>query len=220
MDYLVSDLKEDVRIAMDRNNSSDTLAGFGDVDTLSIDEIIESKIEHAARIVELDANPFLLDRGEAFGDSIGWDSQAGYGSGRIHLPDDFLRLVVFQMSDWDMAVTEPIDESSPFYALQKSRYPGIKGNPQKPVVAIVQEPIGLVLEFYSCTSGNAFIKKARYIPIPRIKDGNIWLCEKLKEAVVYYTAYLTALSLGAADLASALLPVAMKLMGVTQETSE
>lgn len=217
MTYQVADIVKDVRVCLDQNMVSDALAGIGDVDTLALDEIIESKIVNAAMAIESQAPATMLDSGRAFGDSIGWDSEAGYGSGHIHLPDDFLRLLTFQMSDWDYAVTQAITEDDPLYAQQRSRFGGVRGNPQKPIVAITQQPIGLVLEFYSCTSGDAWVKRARYIPIPRIRNGKIELCEKLKPAIVYYTAYLVALSISDTTLAAAMLNTANTLAGIVSE---
>lgn len=212
MEYNVSDIVQEAKVALDENVSSAALSGLDDVDTLTKEEIIESKVVDAARAIESNAPAYLLDSGKAFGESIGWDGQPGYGAGYIHLPDDFMRLVCFQMSDWDYALTMAITEDSPQYQLQRSRFAGVRGNPQKPVVAITSQPIGLVLEFFSCYSGeNAFIKKARYIPIPRIKNGKIDICEKLRRAVVYYTAYLAALSLGNGDAAAAMLATAKEL---------
>lgn len=208
----------ETKVALDENVDSTALSGLGDVDTLSLLEIIESKVVDAAMVIEQNAPAHLLDSGRAFGESIGWDGQPGYGAGYIHLPDDFMRLVCFQMSDWDYAVTIAITEDSPQYQMQRSRFAGVRGNPQKPVVAITSQPIGLVLEFFSCYSGdNAFIKKARYIPMPRIRNGKIELCEKLKRAVVYYTAYLAALSLGNGDAAAAMLSTARELAEISQD---
>ena len=220
MEYNVSDIVREAKVALDENVDSTALSGLGDVDTLKLDEIIESKVVAAARIIETNAPAHLLDSGRAFGESIGWDGQPGYGAGYIHLPDDFMRLVCFQMSDWDYAVTAAITEDSPQYQMQRSRFAGVRGNPQKPVVAITAQPIGLVLEFYSCYSGeDAFIKKARYIPIPRIKNGKIDLCEKLRRAVVYYAAYLAALSLGNGDAAAAMLATARELAQITTDNA-
>ena len=218
MEYLVENIIKEVKVALDENVDSSALSGLGDVDTLKLDEIVESKVVDAARIIESNAPAHLLDSGKAFGESIGWDGQPGYGAGYIHLPDDFMRLVCFQMSDWDYALTMAITEDSPLYQMQRSRFAGVRGNPQKPVVAITSQPIGLVLEFFSCYSGeSAFIKKARYIPMPRIRNDKIELCEKLKPAVVYYTAYLSALSMGEGDAAAALLATARELAEISQD---
>lgn len=213
MRYEVCDLKREIRIMLDQNMTSTPLLESGDIDTLSLEQIIESKIADAARIVETNAPSYLLDSGRSFGYTIDWASRVGYGAGSIHLPDDFMRLVTFQMSDWSRAVTIPITEDDPLYARQHSRYPGIRGNPQNPVVAITTQSLGLVLEFFSCSAGSdVYLKRARYIPIPRIEDEGIEICEKLKSAVVAYAAYLTALSTQQSELAANMLNIANELM--------
>lgn len=180
------------------NMSSAPLEALQDVDTLSLEQIIESKLEQAARMVEASAPYYLLGSGESLEGSVSWKESVGKGPGYISLPDDFLRLVTFQMSDWRKSVTEAISEDDPRYAMQYSRYPGLRGCPQKPVVAITKHPTGLVLEFYSCTAGeNVTITRATYIPMPKIVNGSIAISRKLKHAVVYQTAVLVALSIGA-----------------------
>ncbi|MBR4040812.1 MAG: hypothetical protein IKJ09_00660 [Bacteroidaceae bacterium] len=213
MRYSTDDILREVRIAIDENGSSDQLSTLDDITTLAIDEIIMTKIADAARIVESNAPIHLLGRGESFSTSISWETRVGNGSGSTQLPDDFMRLISFQMSDWRRAVSIAISEDDDLYQLQSSRYPGIRGCPQNPVVAIVRQPIGLVLEFYSCTSGDrCYVKRARYLPIPRIENGYIDLCEKLRPAIIYYTAYLTCATLGRNEVASHMLNISKSLM--------
>ena len=50
--YSVDSLQRDVRIALDKNATSEALTSLGDIDTLTIDDIIRSKLVAAARIVE------------------------------------------------------------------------------------------------------------------------------------------------------------------------
>ncbi|MBR4534468.1 MAG: hypothetical protein IKO85_08040 [Bacteroidaceae bacterium] len=219
MTYSVTDLVGEIRIALDQNMNSEALTELNDIDTLSLDELIKSKVEDAARMVVMLAPAVLLGSGKAFGDTIGWDMQAGYGSGHIVLPDDFLRLIVFQMSDWSMPVTVAIDETSPLYSRQKSRYAGVRGNPQRPVVAIVQQPIGNVLEFYSCEQGeHVYIKMARYAPIPKRytldEEEVIDLPDKLVRPVVYYAAYLVAVAQQQTEQANGCMAVCKGLLGV------
>lgn len=217
--YNVSDIVREVKIAIDENIDSTSMEDLPDEDTLKFNEIIKSKILDGARIIETAAPMHLLDSGLAFGESIGWHGQPGYGSGYIHLPDGFMRLLCFQMSDWDYAVNVAIDERDPIYQLQKSRFAGVRGTPQKPVVAITYQPIGLVLEFYSTYAGeNAFIKRARYLPMPRIWNNKIDLCEKLKPAIVYYIAYLTALSIGDGNLATSMLGTSRELAEISSQS--
>lgn len=225
MNFIVSDLARDIRIALDSNNVSTQLFDISDVDTLTLEEIIRSKIADAVRLVELNAPYHLLDGGTVFpsaSEVITWESQPGYGPGSVILPEDFLRLVCFKMTDWERTVYEPIDETSPLYSVQRSRFGGVRGNPQKPVVAIVNRSTGLNLEFYSCNSNPAAsVAMASYIKVPAFfqeqQESGIYvekiaICEKLKPAVVYYAAYLVAQSIGEGDKAAALLNASNSLM--------
>lgn len=218
MRYDVKDIVRDVRVALDQNVNSTALTELGDVDTLSLDEIIQSKVADGVRLCEQEAPLWLLDGGRAFGETIGWDSGWGHGCGHIHLPDDFLRLIVFQMSDWARPVHEAISGTDPLYHRQSSRWGGLRGSPERPIVAIVEQPIGLVLEFYSCTGGEkVYVKMARYLPIPRVRGGQIEVCEKLRTAVVYYIGWLVALALQDGDSATALIGIGKKLLGAEAE---
>lgn len=207
MIYKVADLVREVRIAIDKNNSSAPLVALTDVDTLSIDALIESKIEDAARAVTVNAPRHLLDSGKGFSTAVAWSSSKTKHWGFTQLPEDFLRLVTFQMSDWSYPVVEAITETDPIYKQQNSRFAGIGGNPQRPVVAIVQHPIGLILEFYSCTSNDVAVKIARYIPIPRIESEHVGISEKLFDAVVYYCAYLVLTSLSEVEQAKVMFAI-------------
>lgn len=220
--YKVDELVKEIKVALDENVSSEALISLGDTDTLTLEEIIKSKIEPAAKTIEANAPYYLLDGGIGFADSeqeeadnsLAWASgEKGIGYGIIKLPDNFLRLVSFKMSDWDYSVSEAISEYDSRYAMQFSRFGGIKGNPQRPVIAIVQRPDGLCLQFFSCRGGaEVFVEIAQYIAIPKISaSGTIELCEKLKPAIVHYAAYLTALTLGSAELASALMSMSKDL---------
>ncbi len=223
MTYKVDDLKRDIRVAIDQNADSSPLlnAGVGDIDTLTMEQIIESKIVDAVRIVTAAAPHYLLDSGKDFTTDICWDSRTGVGSGHVCLPADFLRLVSFKMSDWERAATLAITEEHPLYAQQSSRYAGIRGNTQRPVVAVVMRPKGQVLEFYSCAAGEGVcIDMARYIAMPQIVKrvvddttvSEIDIPEKLKDAAVYYAAYLVALSTGQVDVATAMQSICNELM--------
>ena len=107
MVFEVSDIIRDVRVAIDNNDTSLQMPNnLIDIDTLTLEQIIESKVADAARVVESTAPFYLLDSGKAFGDSIGWDGEAGYGSGHIHLPDDFRRMRSMPCSEADMLASK------------------------------------------------------------------------------------------------------------------
>ena len=213
MEYRVKDIVTEIRVALDQNMESAALTELTDVDTLSLEDIIQSKVVDAVRQVELSAPLWLLGRGIPFGVSIAWDNQEGIGSGYVLLPKDFLRLLSFQMTDWSQPAFEAIEPGSPKYQLQSSRFPGLRGNPQSPVVALVNRSIGRVLEFYSCNAGQGTaIKQANYLPEPRIVEDKIYIPYKVKDAVIYYAAYLVALATQQAEQAKALLAISQSLI--------
>ena len=200
--YRLDEIAKDVRIAMDQNMSSDTLIGFDDVDTLSLNDIIKSKVTDAVKRIHSTAPAYLLDGGNNFGDAIYWKELE---SGWCLLPENFMRLVVFQMDDWERAVYHSVSEDDAEYKKQSSRFKGIRGTPQKPVCAIAIRPEGKALEFYSCKSENAMVSRAVYLPYPVIdEDDGIEICERCYQAVVYTIASLVLTTYGNADLSKAL----------------
>ena len=76
--YQTDRIGRDVRIALDRNMTSDALKLIGDVDTLALDDIIKSKILEAVKRVHSAAPAHLLDGGYNFGDAIYWKEPVSY----------------------------------------------------------------------------------------------------------------------------------------------
>lgn len=206
----INDIVGDVRVAIDENARSASLIAEGDSDTLTLDEIIRSKIADSVKKVEMNAPVHLLDSGLNFGDDgVYWNANL---SGWIILPDDFMRMLVFRMSDWQRSVYDAIDASDELYALQSSPFKGIRGNPDKPVCAITLRSEGKVLEFYSCDSKEATVEQAVYLSVPKIEDGGIHICEKCYSAIVYYIAALTEQTVGNADAAKLFLELSNNLL--------
>lgn len=194
MIFQIDKIMQDVRICLDQNMSSNALIESGDIDTLSLDEIIKSKILEAVQRVHRDAPNYLLEGGHNFGDAVYWrELECGW----VLLPKNFLRLVVFEMDDWEQAVYQAISTDDPEYEKQRSRFKGIRGTAQRPVCAIAIRPEGRVLEFYSCKSKNAKVSRAIYIPYPKIdEDGGVDISERCYNAVIYTAAGLTLLTCG------------------------
>lgn len=187
----------DIRICLDQNMTSKQLLQTEDVDTLSLDDIVRSKIEEAVARVHKIAPTCMLEEGHDFVDAVYWgDLESGW----ILLPHDFMRLVSFEMSDWERPVFEAISPTDPRYALQRQRVKALRGTAQKPVCVISTRPEGRVLEFYSCKSENAYVRRAQYLPYPELdRDGGIDICERCYRAVVYAAASLVLLTLGEAE---------------------
>lgn len=187
-------MAKDVRIAVDMNHDSTPLLVEDDIETVSFNDIIYAKLTDAVRMVEMEAPLHLLEQGHQFGENIVWGDE---GKGWLILPDDFMRLVVFKMSDWHHSVSEAITQDDPKYSRQWSKWKGICGNPEKPVVAIVNRAEGNVLEFFSCNDDTATVEQAVYIPLPRIDlDGGIDVSEKCYKAAVYRAGALALSSIG------------------------
>lgn len=210
MIYKLAEIAREVRIAIDQNMTSEQLIATDDIETLSLEEIIRSKIVEAVRRVETAAPVHFLEEGHDFGDAVYW---ADLESGWVLLPDDFMRLIAFRMSDWERTVYAAISVDDPLYAKQSSRYKGIRGNVQKPVCAIVNRAEGKALEFYSCNSEEAYVSRASYLPYPHIdEDGGIDISEKCFTAVIYTVAALVLTTYGEAEKASALTELAKTIL--------
>jgi hypothetical protein len=210
MIYQLLKVVRDVRVALDENVSSEALMATGDVDTLSLGELIASKVLEAVRRVETAAPVHLLDSGHNFGDAVCW---CGDGSGRVQLPGDFMRLIVFEMDDWSKAVYSAISADSAEYDRQRSRYKSLRGSAERPVCAIVSRAEGKVLEFYSCKSEDATVSQAVYLPYPTIDcDGGVEICELCYRAVVYMAGALTLLSLGETERAQRLMELSNSII--------
>lgn len=210
MIYKLAEIAREVRIAIDQNMTSEQLIATDDIETLSLEEIIRSKIVEAVRRVETSAPVHFLEEGHDFGDAVYW---ADLESGWVLLPDDFMRLIAFRMSDWERTVYAAISVDDPLYAKQSSRYKGIRGNTQKPVCAIVNRAEGKALEFYSCNSEEAYVSRASYLPYPHIdEDDGIDISEKCFTAVIYTVAALVLTTYGEAEKASALTELAKSIL--------
>lgn len=214
MVYALDDILRDVRVAINENDRHGCLVLDDDQDTLTLDEIIRSKVEEGVRDI-VGAAPFdMLDGGSPIGQSIYWRED---GSGQIILPDDYLRLMVFRMSDWERPVFIPVMAGDPKYNLQFSRRKGLRGTPQKPVVCITRRPNGLILEFFSSKSKDAKVAEGLYLSLPEIKGTSINIPQRCYRAVIYKIAGLSALSAGQSDMANAMLQVSNGIMNLKDE---
>lgn len=210
MIFQIDKIMQDVRICLDQNMESDALIESSDIDTLALDEIIKSKILEAIQRVHRDAPNYLLEGGHNFGDAVYWRELE---SGWVLLPQDFLRLVVFEMDDWEQAVYQAISTDDPEYEKQRSRFKGIRGTAQRPVCAIAIRPEGRVLEFYSCKSTDAQVSRAIYMPYPKIdEDGGVDISERCYNAVVYTTAGLTLMTCGETDKGNSVFELAQTFL--------
>ena len=70
--YPIDIITRDVKTALDFNKSGSGLALLGDTDTLSLNEIIKSKIIESVKNIHAVAPAHLLDSGNNFSNNIYW----------------------------------------------------------------------------------------------------------------------------------------------------
>lgn len=215
MEYAVSDLVKEVKVLLDRNQESAGLLAPSDSDTLSQAELIESKIVDAARIILSDAPDDMVE-GTSCTNDVTWTDSNGYYVGNMILPTDMLRILSVKAEGWNRPA-EIISESDDAYKHQNCKY-GVRGNPERPIAAIVHTADGKSIELYTSKKNDATLAFI-YVKIPSITtEQKISLPSVLKDAILYMAGYLTCISLGDTDTASGFLGVARKLAHIVEPT--
>ena len=214
--YAVSDLVKEVKVLLDRNQESSGLLSPSDSDTLSQAELIESKIVDAARIILSDAPDDMVE-GTSCTNSVTWTDNNGYYVGNMVLPTDMLRILSVKAEGWKRPA-EIISESDDAYKYQNCKY-GVRGNPERPIAAIVHTANGKSIELYTSKKNDATLAFI-YVQVPSITtEHKISLPSVLKDAILYMAGYLTCISLGDNDTASGFLGVARKLAHIVEPTT-
>lgn len=214
--YAVEGLVREVKVILDRNQENAELIP-DDSDTLSQGEIIKERLVEAAKVIESNA-PLSMLSGYQIGTkgTLVLGLSNGMYVGKVSLPKDLMRLLSVSMSDWERPA-KIISETDDEYLFQASRF-GVRGNPQRPIAAVVQGSDGdLELELYSSSQPNATLS-CTYIPNPYIDNGVIFMCKKLKESILYMAASLVCVSLGDVNTAASLKSVSYGLANIVEPT--
>lgn len=213
-----------VRVVMDENRVSTSLVQSNDIDTLSLNELIERNVLTAARTIELLAPRHMLADAEKYdsGTTAFELEKLGKGkyAGHLSLPDTLLRVVGVKMSDWQRE-GRLTDSGSPEYACQRSEWLGVGGTPECPVAAVVPREDGYIgLELYASTSEAAALSYMTYVSLPqKDNNGNVNLCLPLKDAITYMAASLTCMTLGESQTAAGLRDEAFMLAEIRMPDS-
>ena len=216
VEYAVSDLVKEVKVLLDRNQESAGLLAPSDSDTLSQAELIESKIVDAARIILSDAPDDMVE-GTSCTNDVTWTDSNGYYVCNMVLPTDMLRILSVKAEGWNRPA-EIISESDDAYKYQNCKY-GVRGNPERPIAAIVHTANGKSIELYTSKKHDATLAFI-YVQVPSITtEQKISLPSVLKDSILYMAGYLTCISLGDTDTASGFLGAARKLAHIVEPTT-
>lgn len=199
MIYQRDRIVRDVRIAMDENREDNILEGFGDVEALAFDELIESKIEEAAIRVLSDAPLAALGAGKKFDGSVYHDSSHNPRCW-VMLPEDYLRLITIKVDEWEREISLAMPIEVAMLTGYASANPVLRGTRVKPKAVEVNKEIGRVMELYPCYSYSE-VTASRYLPYPKFdRDGGIEIPERCYKDVVNATAMLAKVALGDAAM--------------------
>lgn len=218
-----STIINDVRVAMDENTAitafTDSDGTVIDTDTLEMEEIIKSKIADGVNAVRKVAPLSMLDlTRKASGTDwpVKWIDEDKC-IGEVDIPEDYLRLVMFKMSDWAHAATTPIAADTALYHQQFSECKGVRGNPSRPNIAIAADTTTGkdVIQFFSCDSTEA---TAELTYIKRFTGstgsaGSYEIEAPIYRAVVLKVASLVAATYANGDLMNLLNQMAQEALG-------
>lgn len=222
MNYLVSSIQQDVRVAMDEDRDASALLEDADTDALTLDDLIESKIEDGVALV-IDAAPLNKLSGwtsvstlPTFNDDL---------SGEVAIPDYCQRLLEVKASDWERPARQFITPDDPLYVMQFGRWGGLKGSPERPVVCVLEEDSGQgnILQFWRCKTASATLT-LKYMETAFISpntSGNNYISIPMQcyRAAVYQIAALVAHVLGGSQAAQSLGVVSADLLGLQPLTN-
>lgn len=221
MEKQISQIISDVRVILDENDVQNALLADAEY-TLELDEIIASKIEDAMDAILLNAPLELLGAGEAFTPAdVQWyaggttvEAQEGELAWcRFLRPANYMRLVKAMCSDWHKAVKATVSEDDDEYAQQRSMYAGLRGCPERPVVADVESMQGRVIEMYCSRTREVAFNYIKNASAYRVSGSNITLPDaRLYRPICYQIAGLTLITLKDSEHAQTLFAMAQGLL--------
>ena len=219
-DFNLTYIRQHVRNILDQNMTTDGMVGFGDADTLELDEVIDEQVCAGARLIELAAPIEMLGKGFP-GKSNVSIIKCGPPINLYGLPSNFLREVYFKMSTWEVGITSFSDVGSKDYFMLHSSNAGLVLSSRRPVAILVPSSSHQYnLEVYAI-DGKSLLEEFLFIPEPSISKANtVSLCDKLEKPVLYAIASLVANSFGAVQQSMNLMSTAKALAGISEPAQQ
>lgn len=225
MGYTTSDLIKEVRVVLDHNMEDTKLKEFSDTNTLTLDEIIESKLIDAANVIGENAPFYMVDNAKnAIKDTelkleFATAAKTGYNIYvvKTSLPNDFLRIISVKMEDWVRDVKVETDENSLDYEMLFSEFSGTVGTPRNPKVRISKSENSIYLY---CSEKDKKLEHFYYLPKIQEAGENMDISSLLKRAIVYYAASLTAATYSDYNAMNVLQGIAYNLAHIPPQVKE
>ena len=172
-----------VKVRIDEIAPADTpLIDVGIADEKPIDMIIDSLLDESAIEVLLKAPFNRLDITQgATSVTVEQDSQIKT-TGRLKVPQDFLRLVSMRMGDWQRAVTDLSLKGDIISQRQANKH--LRAGIARPVGVLTKDASGVVIEYYSTFEDPHKVveflyvgkKTAEQITDSQMIEAMCWLC--------------------------------------------
>ena len=206
---LVQELIKKVRITMDENSSSSRLAEIKDIDSLQLDELIRESIVAGVKYVHSNADVTELTDDVTEDASTSSVEEEMVGSGKyiqyIDCPPYFHVLSSIKMSKWKKPVRILSSLNNVNEDMELCPYYGIGSDQESPAVYLTERNSKRVFMACSCDEEGSTLETFRYLPLPSIKEGNIKIIKGREDDCAYAIAYNVFMSLGDANMASAML---------------
>lgn len=207
---------KDVRVLLDEQRENAALITDEDPISMETDAIIWSYITQAVDEVHLAAQSWMV-YSIAAKQSVALTAKRKGMAGS--LPADFLRLIKLSAEDLNTDVYEAINEDSEEYLHQQSKWAGVRGNADRPVVAILPPAeggsnAGLAIEVYGTSKTTADVT---YIKRCSVKTGNkVDIADQCYRSVLYTLAKHYLMTIGDVEKASLFGLTAGGLIGASQ----
>lgn len=205
----VEELIKKVRITMDENSSSSRLTEIKDIDSLQLDDLIRESIVAGVKYVHSNADVTELTDDVTEDASTSSVEEEMVGSEKyiqyIQCPSNFHVLSSIKMSRWKKPVRILSSLNNVNEDMELCPYYGIGSDQESPAVYLTERNGNRVFMACSCEESGSVLESFRYLPLPSIKEGNIQIIKGREDDCAYAIAYNVFMSLGDANMASAML---------------
>lgn len=179
--YSVSTVRMIVKSLIRENQECSALVGYGDVSTLSLNDLIDANIEPAAAAV------YQIAPDEAWSTAVETETVANGQTAKT-----WVKIFSAEVNGYTAVVD--VNRRSSSYNVAKDSLNGSLGVKQRPYVLIEGNAVTVV------PSGAAV--KLTGVAMPAIINDKIALDANLEDAVAYWIAYLVQMELGVSNAAA------------------